>query len=54
MRCSYAMTSPKDTSPEKEGANADGAKWNGAEQEEGATESDCRNRKWASLRLRVA
>ena len=49
MRCSYAMTSLKDTSPEEEGVDADGA-----EREEGATESDCRNRNWASLRLMVA
>ena len=39
MRCSYAMTSPKDISPEEEGADADGAEW-----EEGAAEFDCRDR----------
>ena len=49
MRCSCAMTSPKDTSPEEEGANADGA-----EREEGATESYYHDRNWASLRLTVA
>ena len=43
------MTSLKDTSPEEEGVDADGT-----EREEGATESDCRNRNWASLRLMVA
>ena len=41
--------SPKDTSPEKEGTDADGA-----EREEGAAESDYRDRNWASLRLTVA
>ena len=54
MPYSCAMTSPKDTSPEEEGADADGAKRDGAEREEGAVESDCRNRNWASLRLTVA
>ena len=54
MRCSYAMTSPKDTSPEEEVANADGAERDGVEREEGATESDCRDRNWASLCLTVA
>ena len=53
MRCSCAMTSPKDTSPEEEGADADGVDWDGAEQEEGATESIYRDRNWASLRLTV-
>ena len=54
MRCSCTMTSPKDTSPEKEGTDADGAERDGAEREEGAIESDCRDRNWASLRLTVA
>ena len=35
MHCSYAMTSPKDTTPEEEGADADGAERDGAEREEG-------------------
>ena len=54
MRCSYAMTSPKDTSPEEEGTDADGAERDGVEREEGAAESDCRDRNWASLRLTIA
>ena len=54
MHCSYAMMSPKDTSPEEEGADADGVNRDGAEREEGAVESVCRNRNWASLRLTVA
>ena len=54
MCCSYAMTSPKDTSPEEEGVDADGAKQDGVEREEGAAESDCHDRNWASLRLTVA
>ena len=54
MRCSCAMTSPKDTSPKEEGANANEAEQDGAEREEGATESDCHDRNWASLRLTVA
>ena len=54
MCCSYAMTSPKDTSPEEEGADADEAERVGAEREESAAESDCRYRNWASLRLTVA
>ena len=49
MRCNCAMMSPKDTLPEEEGTDADGAKW-----EEGATESECRDRNWASLCLTVA
>ena len=50
MRYSCAMMSPKVISPEEEeGADEDGAEW-----EEGAVESDCRNRNWASLRLMVA
>ena len=55
MRCSCAMISPRDTSPEEEeGADVDGAERDGAEWEEGAAESDCRDRSWASLRLTVA
>ena len=54
MRCSYTMMSPKDTSPKEEGANADGVEWDGVEREEGAAESDCHDRNWASLRLTVA
>ena len=53
MRCSCAMTSPKDTSPKEEGADADGVDWDGAEREEGDAESDCRGQNWASLRLTV-
>ena len=48
------MTSPKDISPEEEGADAEGAERDGAKWEEGATESDCRNRNWALLHLTVA
>ena len=54
MRYSYAMTSRKDTSPKEEGADADGAERDGVEREEGATESDCRDQNWDSLRLTVA
>ena len=54
MRCSCAMTSPKDISPEEEGVDADGAERDGVEREEGAVESDYRDRNWASLRLTVA
>ena len=54
MRCSYTMMSPKDTSPEEEGADTDEAERDGAEREEGAAESDCHDRNWASLRLTVA
>ena len=54
MCCSYAMMSPKDTSPEEKGADADGAERDGVEREEGAVESDYRDRNWASLRLTVA
>ena len=53
MRYSCVMMSPKDTSPE-EGANANEAEQDGAEREEGAAESDCHDRNWASLRLTVA
>ena len=49
MRCSCALTSPKDTLPEKEGADAVGAERDGVEREEDATESDCHDRNWASL-----
>ena len=44
----------KDTSPKEEKADADGVDRDGAEQEESAAESDCRNRNWASLRLTIA
>ena len=54
MRYSCAMTSPKGTSPEEEGVDADGVDWDGVEREEGAVESICRDRNWASLRLMVA
>ena len=54
MRCSYAMTSPKDTSLEEKEADADGVDRDGAEREEGAVESVCHDRNWASLRLTIA
>ena len=54
MHYSCAKTSPKDASSEEEGADADGVDWDGAEWEEGAAESICRDRNWASLRLTVA
>ena len=54
MHCNCAMTSPKDASPEEEGPDADGVDRDGAEREEGATESVCRDRNWASLRLMIA
>ena len=42
------------TSLEKEeGVDVDGAEWDGAEWEEGATEFDCLDRNYASLRLTV-
>ena len=41
MHYSYAMTSLKDTSPEKEGVDANGVDRDGAEQEEGAAEFVC-------------
>ena len=45
MRCSCAMISPIDTSLEEEGgADVDGAERDGAEQEEEAAKSDCRDR----------
>ena len=54
MHYNCTMISLKDTSPEEErGANMDGAKQDGAEREEGAAESDCRNQSWASLHLTV-
>ena len=54
MRCSCAMTSPKDTSLEEEGADADGIDRDGAKREDGAAESVCHDQNWASLRLTVA
>ena len=56
MRYSCAMISPRDTLPEEEegGANVNGAERDGAEREEGATESDYHDRSWALLRLTVA
>ena len=55
MRCSCAMMSLKVTSLEEEGrADVDGAKQDGAEREEEAAKSDCRDRSWASLCLTVA
>ena len=54
MRCSCAMMSPKNTSPEEEGVDADGAEWDDVEREEGIAKSDYRDRNWASLRLTVA
>ena len=54
MRCSCAMTSPKDTSPEEEGADTDEAERDVAEWEEGAVESDCHDRNWVLLHLTVA
>ena len=54
MRCRGAMMSSKVTSPKEEGTDADGAERDGVEREEGATESDYRDRNWASLRLTVA
>ena len=52
MRYSCAMTSPKEKSPE-EGADVDGVDQDGAKQEEGAAESVCHDRNWASLRLTI-
>ena len=54
MHYSYAMTSSKDTSPEEERVDADGVDRDGAEREEGAAESVCHDRNWASLHLTVA
>ena len=47
------MTSPKDTSSEKEGADADEVDRDGAEREEGAAEFVYCDRNWALLRLTV-
>ena len=47
---SLKVTSPE----EEEGADVDGAERDGAEWEGGATESDCLDRNWASLRLTIA
>ena len=52
MRCSCAMTSPKETSLEEEGVDVDGVDRDGAEREEGAAKFVCRDQNWASLRLR--
>ena len=50
MRCSCAVMSPRVTLPiEDEGADVDGA-----EQEGGPTEFDCRDLNYTSLRLTVA
>ena len=46
--------SPKDTSPEEEGADANGVEQDGVERKEGVVESDYRDRNWASLCLTVA
>ena len=54
MRCSYVMTSPKDTSLEEERVDVDGVDRDGAEREEGAAKSISRNQNWASLHLTVA
>ena len=54
MRCSYAMTSLKDISPEEEKAGADGVDRDGTEREEGAAEFVYRDRNWALLHLTVA
>ena len=54
MRCSCAITSPKDISLEEEGVDADGVDRDGAEREEGAAESVYRDQNWASLHLTVA
>ena len=47
------MMSSKVTSPKEEGTDANGAKRDGAERDEGAVEFDCRDQNWASLRLAV-
>ena len=55
MHCNCAMMSLKVTSlEEEEGVDVDGAKRDGAKWKGGATESDCRNRNYTSLRLTVA
>ena len=44
MHCSCAIISPRDISLEEYGGvDMDGAKRDGVEREEGATESDCRD-----------
>ena len=43
MCYSCTMMSPKDTSPEEEGRDANGVNWDGAEREEGAAEFVCRD-----------
>ena len=54
------MISFRDTSLEEEGGadvdgvERDGAERDGAEREEGAVESDYRDRSWASLHLTIA
>ena len=48
------MMSPKDTSLEEEGADADGVDRDGAERKKGVTKSVCHDRNWASLSLTVA
>ena len=54
MRCSYAMMSPRVTSPEEEeGADVDGVKRDRVEWEGGVAESNCRDQNFASLRLTV-
>ena len=54
MHYNYAMTSPKDISPEEEGADVDGVDRDGVEREESAAESICRDRNWALLCLTIA
>ena len=54
MPCSCTITSPKNTSPKEEGADAVGVERDGAEWEEGAAEFDYCDRNWAALRLTVA
>ena len=55
MRYSYAIMSPKVTTPEEEeGADVYGAERDGAEREGGAAEFDCLDQNWASLHLTVA
>ena len=48
------MTFPKDTSPEEEREDANGAERDDAKREEGAAESVYHNRNWALPRLTVA
>ena len=47
------MTCSKDTSLEEEGVDADEVDWDGAEREEGATESYYHDQNWALLCLMV-